>query len=224
MAEPILCLEGITLRDPEGRELFEGLDWRLARGERVRIGAAEGGGEDAFLRLCAGLAAPEAGRIWLDGVPLGPVDFSHPFLARGALAWIPSGGGLLVNQSLLANLALPLRFAQGVPTPEAEGLALAMLERVGLANQAGQRPHALEAQDRWLAALARAALGTPELWLVDEPPGEPDRRTARVAGALLETALADPEISAIFLGQGPWIPPGLRAWKLENGRILEDTP
>lgn len=224
MAEPILRLEGVHLNAPEGRSVFEGLAWSLERGGRVRLAAPSGAGGTAFLRLCAGLAMPDQGEVWLDGHRLDPFAFSHPFLARGAMGWVPSGGGLLVNQTLLANLILPLRFARGMAQGEAENLGLEMLKRAGLFQHTAQRPHALEARERWLAALARAALSTPELWLVDDPPGDLDLGTIRAAQDLLGTSLAEPGVSAVFLGSGPWIPPEAHPWKLENGRILEDTP
>jgi ABC-type transport system involved in cytochrome c biogenesis ATPase subunit len=100
MAEPLLALEAVTLNAPEGTAVFRDLDWRLERGERGYLPGGAGGGCTALLRLCAGIAEPDGGRVLLEGVALEP-GLRHPFLARGDLGWVPSDGGLSVNLTLL---------------------------------------------------------------------------------------------------------------------------
>lgn len=224
MASGILALRGIRLQAPEGRDVFTTLDWSLPYGGRVQLEPDSGAGTTAFLRLCAGLALPQEGAVVLDGVPLNAFDFAHPFLAKGGLGWVPSGGGLLVNQNLLANLILPLRFARGLPLDHAETLGREGLKRVGLQHLAHQRPHALEPRERWLAALVRASLGNPELWLVDQPPGDLEETTEAAARDLLTQAFQDSGVSAVLVGEGGWIPDGMKPQRLNAGCILEEQP
>ena len=63
MPEPLLALEAMTLAAPEGAMVFQDLDWRLERGARRYAPGGAGGGCTALLRLCAGIAAPDRGRI-----------------------------------------------------------------------------------------------------------------------------------------------------------------
>lgn len=216
MAEPVVVLEGVTLRSEEGRLLFDDLDWSLPRGACVQVRAPFGGDAFPLLRLVAGLVRPQAGRVLLEGLPLGPYSFDHAFLHRGALGWVPREGGLLVNQSLLANLALPLMFTKRISRVVAETRAAEALEEAGLAALADHRPHALEPQERWLGALLRAGLMEPELWLVDLPAG----RLLAAGRAILERALASP--AAVLLTGGESWPPGasVQALGLVDGRLV----
>ena len=180
MPEPVLALEAVTLRSPEGRAVFQDLDWRLARGERFHLRGGGGVGCTALLRLCAGIAEPERGRVLLDGAPL-RAGMPHPFLQRGLLGWVPSDGGLVVNLTLLQNVALPLQFAQGLARAEAERTARAWLEQAGLGGQAGSRPAVPGDRESWLASLARAAAKGSRLWLVDRPAGGLDPEAIELA-------------------------------------------
>lgn len=199
MAE-LIRIEGVALESREGRRVFEQLDWSLAPGGRARIHAAPGEGASAFLRLCAGLADPEQGTVSLDGTPLSAHGFGHPFLASGGLGWIPGEGGLLVNLSLQANLALPLRFLRGQSRAKAEETALLWLAGAGLASQAQLRPHALDPVERWLGALVRAAVSEPRLWLLDEPPSVLDAKERNTARRLIAEAAANRGTAFVIVG------------------------
>ncbi len=222
MGDPLLVFEGVRLRSEEGRVLFDGLDWALARGAKVALRLGAGGDASALFRLAAGLRHPQEGRVLLDAIPLGPYVFDHPFLHRGALGWVPREGDLLVNQSLLANVALPLRFTKGMGRADAEALASEALAEAGLADVAHQRPHALEPRERWLGALVRAEVMAPELWLVDQPPGALGPRVQKAATTILDRAVASPA-AMIVIGAGSWIPRhAMQGIGLENGSFLAE--
>jgi predicted ABC-type transport system involved in lysophospholipase L1 biosynthesis ATPase subunit len=199
MAEPLLALEAVSLADPRGGWVFRGLDWRLERGGRFHAAAGAGGGCSALLRLCAGLAEPDAGRVLLDGLPLTPAG-RHPFLERGALGWVPTDGGLAMNLTLVENVALPLRFAQGLDSNEAHRRAWEWLERAGLEALAERRPALPANRDSWLAALARAGAMGARLWLVDRPAGSLDGLAVAAAERTLAAAGRDPEVAMVLVG------------------------
>jgi len=217
MPEPLLVLETVTLLAPEGREVFRDLDWTLARGARFHAKGGAGGGCTALLRLCAGIAEPQAGRVVLDGTPLEP-GVLHPFLRRGHLGWVPSDGGLAVNLTLLENVALPLRFAQNVSRVEAERSALAWLEQAGLGPQAHQRPSVPGDRESWVASLARAAVKTSRLWLVDRPAGGLDAASIQAAERILGQAAQDPEVTILLVG-GAWMSALGQELTIGEGRV-----
>jgi len=204
MSDALLALEGVTLRSPEGHLVFQGLDWRLQRGGRFHLKWVRGGGASAFLRLCCGIAVPEAGRMVLDGVRLTASYAPHPFLERGALGYVPTDGGLAVNMPLLANVALPLRFALNLGREEAQAEARLWLERAGLLDVAHLRPRVPADVQAWLASLARTAAKRPELVLLDRPPGGLDEQVRLAARDLLAQAGADPKVTMILVG-GDWL-------------------
>lgn len=218
MPEPLLALEAVTLLSPGGRTVFRALDWRLERGGRFHAQGGAGAGGTALLRLCAGIAEPESGKVVLDGVPLAAGARLHPFLARGALGWVPSDGGLAVNLSLLDNVVLPLRFALGRGRAEAERTALDWLERAGLGPVRHERPAVPGNRDCWLASLARAAAKGSRLWLVDRPQGGLDPASIQAADEILREAGRDPEVAMVLVG-GPWMAGLGQELKIGKGRV-----
>jgi ABC-type transporter Mla maintaining outer membrane lipid asymmetry ATPase subunit MlaF len=222
MPEALLALEGVTLLSPEGLPVFQGLDWRLERGARCHLQGGQGNGASAFLRLCCGIARPEAGQVLLEGTALASATGRHPFLDRGALGYVPSDGGLAVNLSLLDNVALPLRFALNQGRAEAQACALHWLEEAGLQALAGQRPHVPGDGQSWLASLARAAARRPQLWLVDRPAGGLDARSLRAAHGLLEGAAQDPGVTLVLVGDD-WMGALGRPLTLTDGRMGSES-
>jgi ABC-type lipoprotein export system ATPase subunit len=204
MPEPILALEALTLVAPDGRTVFQDLDWRMARGERYRLLGGAGSGCTALLRLCSGIGEPDAGRVVLDGAPLG-IHRHHPFLARGDLGYVPSDGGLAVNLSLLENIALPLRYVRNQDRAEAERAALALLEAAGLGARARKRPVEPGDREAWLVSMLRAAARRPRLWLVDRPTGGMDAATIKASLYILGKVAEDADVSMLVVG-GEWMP------------------
>ena len=220
MAE-LLHFEAIHLQNREGRTVFHDLDWSLSAGSRARIHAAPGMGTTAFLRLAAGLAHPQEGQVVLDGLPLGPHTFDHPFLKRGGIGWVPTAGGLLANLNLRANVALPLRFLRGHTCVNAEGIAQESLEKAGLGALAELRPHALEPRNRWLGALVRAALTRPALWLLDQPPGRLDPLELLQAERIILEAAEIPGTSFLVVNDD-WMALHGQTFQIQNGRLVPE--
>jgi ABC-type transporter Mla maintaining outer membrane lipid asymmetry ATPase subunit MlaF len=218
MPEPVLALEAVTLLAPEGRAVFRDLDWVLPRGARFHAKGGTGGGCTALLRLCAGIAGPDRGRVLLDGLPL-LAGVPHPFLQRGHLGWVPSDGGLAVNLTLLQNVALPLRFAQNQGRAAAERTAMDWLEQAGLGPQARQRPAVPGDRESWVASLARAAAKRSRLWLVDRPAGGLDPASIRAAEQILGQAAQDPEVTILLVG-GAWMSSLGLELTIGNGRVF----
>jgi len=219
MAE-LLRLEGVNLENAEGRSVFRNLDWSLPLGGRARVQAASGAGASALLRLCAGLAEPQQGSVFLDGVALTPHAFAHPFLKKGGIGWVPRNGGLQANLSLCANVALPLRFLRGHSRLRAEELAIEWLEATGLAGRAQDRPHALEPKERWMGALVRAAATEVDLWLVDQPPASLDPQERHHVSCLLRQAAENPNTAFLIIGDADGGEVAAIEFCIENGRIV----
>jgi ABC-type ATPase involved in cell division len=219
----VLRLEGVRLEDAEGRPILRHLTATLPARTRVRLESVSGGGATALLRLCAGLAHPSEGQVILGDAPLEPYAFRHPFLSHGLVGWVPTEGGLLANQSLRMNLALPLRFLRGLRRAEAEAQADATLADAGLGSLAGLRPHGLDPKERWLGALARTAALGPALWLVDRPPAELDPMEAATAQRMLLEGQGG-EAAGLF-ALGPALPDvGTHTWRLAEGRLADGGP
>ena len=82
------------------------------------------------------------------------------------------------------NVALPLKYRGGLSRAERKRRALALLERLGLADRTGHRPDELSGGQRQRVAIARALVGEPAILMADEPTGNLDSRSG---AAVLET-------------------------------------
>ncbi|BDU73392.1 ATP-binding cassette domain-containing protein [Mesoterricola silvestris] len=218
MPRPLLALEGVSLASPEGRVVFQDLDWKLDRGARWHLQGNQGTGATALLRLCAGLARPREGRVVLDGREIDLDALDHPFINAGDLGWVPTDGGLAVNLTLLDNVALPLRFSRKVGREEAREEALRWLERAGLGRSAASRPRLPADRACWMTALARAGAKGSRLWLVDRPAGGLDPESRKAAHAILEEAARDPETTLVLVG-GDWMEDLGAGLRIEDGRL-----
>jgi putative hydroxymethylpyrimidine transport system ATP-binding protein len=139
-----------------GASLFHDLDFTLAGGAWTCLLGASGVGKSTLLRLIAGLARPERGRVHCsDGRPL-----------AGRLAWMGQRDDLLPWLSAQGNVMLGARLRGEKPDP---ARADELLGRVGLAPQQGQRPATLSGGQRQRVALARTLMEDRPVVLMDEP-------------------------------------------------------
>jgi heme exporter protein A len=160
-ALPSLRLEGVACRRGD-RLLFAGLDETLRPGELVWLRGANGRGKTSLLRLVAGLAAPEHGRIlWGDAPARGNVDFAR------RLVYIGHANALKDDLSALEALAFLARVHGRDDAPATLRAALA---RLGLGGRERTPVRSLSQGLRRRVALARLALETAAgPWVLDEP-------------------------------------------------------
>jgi NitT/TauT family transport system ATP-binding protein len=151
------------------------IDLQIAEGTFVAILGPSGCGKTTLLRIISGLLAPTRGSVSLGG------DSPAAARRRRAIGWLAQEDGLLPWQSVLDNVALPLRLA-GARNRAAE---LDMLGRVGLGSSARRYPHELSGGMRQRVALARALVARPPFLLLDEPFAHLDELTRERLGELL---------------------------------------
>jgi len=139
---------------------LDGLTLEVAPGEVVALIGPNGSGKSTFLRVVAGLLAPTAGDVAIDGMPVTAPDprvglvFQEPRL----LPW----------RSVASNVAWPLELA-GWPVHRVRARVADLLGAVGLEDAAGLRPVQLSGGMRQRASIARALALSPEVLLLDEP-------------------------------------------------------
>ena len=227
MADAALSASGLALQAPDGRTLLSGVALELPPGGRLWIEGAAGSGKRALLKVLAGLLKPAEGEVRLGGFRLWPGEGVSELRGRLRTGFLFAQGGLLSNQSLRENLALPLRFA-GHRGAELDREVDAALERFGLAPMAGLRPHALGVRARRFAQLARVDLLKPDAIFLCEPLEDLEGPDLGFASALIRGWAGDP--ARLILATAERAPagllPGARRMRLEAGRILsvEEAP
>jgi thiamine transport system ATP-binding protein len=138
-------------------------DLQVAPGQAVAVMGPSGGGKSTLIAAIAGFLAPEAGRIWWDGVDLtGLSPGSRP------ISVLFQDNNLFPHLTVAQNLALGLRPSGRVS--QAERLRISdVLARVGLAGLELRKPGSLSGGQQSRAALARVLLADRPLVLLDEP-------------------------------------------------------
>jgi len=139
-------------------------------GEVVAILGGSGSGKTTLLRVIAGLQAPDAGSVELDGVDLAGVP-PH----RRGIGLVFQDHALFPHRDVLANVAFGLRMRGDPPAAVAER-ARELLELVGLAGFERRSVGTLSGGEQQRVALARALAPEPRVLLLDEPLGSLDRR------------------------------------------------
>jgi putative ABC transport system ATP-binding protein len=166
-------------------------------GEVTAVVGPAGAGKTSLLHVLAGLDRPTSGSVTLDGRNLrGLDDIELTRLRRDRIGLLLPAASVLPTITVRENVALPLLIARRPPEPVAID---ALLERVGLAHRADDRPGQLTAAERQRVALARALAAGPSLLLADEPTGEMDpEEGARLLLLLREIARQDGVTVVLF--------------------------
>lgn len=188
MAAPAIRAHGLrkTYRSGSTRvEAVRGVSLEVARGEFVALCGPSGSGKSTLLNLLAGLDRPDDGVIEIAGEP---VDFAderrRAALLGRRIGFVFQSFNLMPVLSALENVELPL-WSRPITARKRRAMALAMLERVGLAERAHHRPLDLSGGQQQRVAVARALVGEPEVVFADEPTANLDGATAEALLALM---------------------------------------
>jgi len=161
-APPVLAVQKAS-RVLAGRRVVRDLDLQLAKGEVLGLLGVNGAGKSTTLRMIAGLLAPSAGVIRIEGEDLQ----EHPELARRRIGYLPEVAPLHAELSVAEFLAFCARL-HGLER-EAEAAVARAIERCGLGDVRQRLIGALSKGFRQRVGLAQAILHDPELIVLDEP-------------------------------------------------------
>ncbi|WP_305784677.1 ABC transporter ATP-binding protein [Symbioplanes lichenis] len=204
----------------DGQPVLEDIHLSVARGELVSIVGPSGCGKSTLLRCVAGLAAPAAGKILVDGTEAAGVP------AGLAVVFQEYGRSLLPWLSVRENVALPLRRTPMSRTGR-RAAAVAALESVGLAGAARKHPAQLSGGMQQRVAIARALVCRPSLLLMDEPFGSVDAQTREdLEDLLLE--VRNPNMTILFvthdIDESVYVGDRVVVLGGHPGRIVADLP
>ena len=159
--------------------VLKGIDLEIRRGELVSIMGASGSGKSTLLNILGILDSYDSWEYLLDGVLVKDLTENRAAELRNRMiGFVFQSFNLISYKNAVENVALPL-FYQGVSRRKRNKLAMAQLERMGLADRAHHLPGEMSGGQKQRVAIARALITNPSIILADEPTGALDSKTSR---------------------------------------------
>lgn len=165
---------------------LQGVDLTLENGDYVSIRGRSGSGKTTLLNVVGTLDTPTDGKVLYDAID--PFTFNDAELSRfrnHRIGFVFQEFELLPELSVLDNVALVPRIG-GVKRKEAQRMAAAVLERVGMTDRMQHYPSELSGGEKQRVAVARAIVNDPEIVLCDEPTGELDEANVTAVMQVLD--------------------------------------
>ncbi len=165
--------------------VLDGVEFAVKEGELVGIVGASGVGKTTLLHLVGGLDRPTRGEVFFDGHDIFSWDDSRLSRFRNReLGFVFQLHHLLPEFTAIENVMMPALVA-GKKRGEAQEMASAILERMGLAGRLENPVGSLSGGEQQRVAIARAMVLGPRLLLADEPTGSLDRKTGETVADLI---------------------------------------
>ena len=158
-----MILQTENLKKSFGKlEVLKGISTGIRRGEVVSIIGPSGGGKSTFLRCLNLLETPDEGRILFKGE-----DISAQKLPiskyRQSIGMVFQHFNVFPNMTVLDNVTLAPTLEKKIPKAQAQEEAMALLQRVGLGDKAGEYPRKLSGGQKQRLAIVRALAMNPEM-------------------------------------------------------------
>ncbi len=155
----------------DGTGVLRGVSLQVNKGDVIAIIGQSGGGKTTLLRCMNFLETADSGTMEFDGERYDLAKMSKRDIAgiRRKTAFVFQNYNLFRNKTALQNVMLGLTVARKMPKNEAERIARAALDKVGLADKWNSFPNALSGGQQQRVAIARALATNPEIIYFDEP-------------------------------------------------------
>jgi putative ABC transport system ATP-binding protein len=204
---------------------LRGVDLTVKRGELVAIMGASGSGKSTLLNLLGCLDTPTSGSYTLDGARVDGLGRNELAAIRNQkLGFVFQGFNLLARTSALKNVELPMLYDRSGRKRDTRALAVAALQRVGLAERLDHLPSELSGGQQQRVAIARALVSGPSLVLADEPTGNLNSHTT-VEVMVLFQQLNDQGITIVVVTHEPDVAAyATRVVQMRDGQVLSDQP
>lgn len=164
----LISVRQLTKEFRHGVVALDHCDLEVHRGEVVAIIGPSGSGKSTLLRSLNLLEQPTSGAIYFDGADLADKSVNID-LHRQKMGMVFQHFNLFPHKTVLQNITMaPVALKKKTPE-EAQVQAMGLLERIGLADKAGEYPNMLSGGQKQRIAIVRALAMDPEVMLFDEP-------------------------------------------------------
>ncbi|WP_433497330.1 amino acid ABC transporter ATP-binding protein [Sphaerimonospora sp. CA-214678] len=164
---PLVKLDGVN-KHFGTLHVLKDIDLDVQRGEVVVVIGPSGGGKSTLCRVINRLETIDSGTITFDGREL-PAEGKALARLRSEVGMVFQSFNLFSHKTILENVTLGPTKVRGISRQQAEQRGMELLERVGIASQAGKYPAQLSGGQQQRTAIARALAMDPKMILFDEP-------------------------------------------------------
>ncbi len=173
---PIIRIENVS-KSFGANQVLKALSFDVAQGEKLALIGPSGSGKTTILRILMTLESIDDGVVYVEDKPLWhmhrngdlvPADEAHLHEMRTRIGMVFQLFNLFPHKSVLENVTLAPILTKGVKPSEAREHAMHLLETVGMADKAGQKPAQLSGGQKQRVAIARALALRPRIMLFDE--------------------------------------------------------
>jgi len=203
---------------------LDGITVQVNKGEVMCLIGPSGSGKSTLLRCTNALETTDGGRVLIDGVPL-PSDEREARKVRQKMGMVFQNFELFPHKSALDNVAIGPVTVLGMREGKARERAMALLEKVGLADKAHNFPSGLSGGQQQRVAIARALAMEPEVMLFDEPTSALDPETI---GEVLNVMkrLADEGMTMVVVTHEMSFARRVANWVVvfDHGKVVEQGP
>ncbi len=187
MSELLKCTN-LTKEYSDGQnsvKVLKNVNFSIKKAEQIAIVGSSGSGKSTLLHLLGALDKPTSGQVTFEQQDIFSFSSNQQAKFRNqSLGFVYQFHHLLPEFSALENVAMPLLIAKK-PISQANEMAMAMLDKVGLSHRYNHKPAELSGGERQRVAIARALVTQPKLILADEPTGNLDQKTGESIYELL---------------------------------------
>ncbi len=203
---------------------LDNLSFSVKKGEFVSIAGPSGSGKSTLLNMVGALDRPTSGHVYINGIDIFALNDSMIATMRNNLiGFIFQSFNLINRTTVLKNVKLPGTIS-GMSPSDANARAMKILEALGIADKATQKPVNLSGGQQQRVAIARALVNNPAIVLADEPTGNLDTKTGEDVFDMLKTLSHKFKRTIIMVTHNPELAESTdRSILIRDGRIEKDV-
>ncbi|MGI9002830.1 MAG: amino acid ABC transporter ATP-binding protein [Pseudonocardia sp.] len=200
------------------------INLEVESGQVVVVLGPSGSGKSTLCRTINRLEPVDSGTIEVDGRRL-PAEGKALARLRADVGMVFQSFNLFAHKTIFENVTLAPLKVRKVPPAEAEKAGLALLERVGIADQKDKYPAQLSGGQQQRAAIARALAMRPKVMLFDEPTSALDPEMVNEVLDVMTTLAADGMTMLVVTHEMGFARRAAhRVVFMSDGEIVEDAP
>jgi general L-amino acid transport system ATP-binding protein len=176
--QPVIVARDVQKWYDNGFHVLRGVSMTVNKGEVVVVMGPSGSGKSTFIRTFNALEPYQEGSIEIDGMPVAH-DLKNIEAVRREVGMVFQQFNLFPHLSVLKNVTLAPLWVRRWPQAKADEIAMRLLDRVGIAEQAYKFPGQLSGGQQQRVAIARSLAMQPKVMLFDEPTSALDPEMVR---------------------------------------------